>query len=533
MATGFDRIHGGRYTSASPMVAALTYVTLALVAYAAGHYLCALLFITAGKGREPGEAPAEGVTVLIPARDEGRGAVQAIRSVLDQDHEGPVEVRLLVADEGDTALPFVREAFELGDEWVGEPRPNRRVRVQLLGVHGKAAKVRAAAETLDTPWVAILDADHVAHPEWLRSALGHIAQARSEGTPTRMIQSRRYPLAARGLYRFWDSLQQHVGCELLNVAFRRLGLSVFFTGTTAVMDTELLREHPLRDVLTEDIDFSYATFFAGELIIADPRYGSAEEVSPDLYSFLARRRRWSNGHTEAFFRHLPKLWRARLPILAKLQFLFHGVHYLIIVPVFVLHLMVGALFLETLPMRSVAASLVSAFFLANLLTRSQRTVGWLHRGLEVAVIFAWLAPAALIASNAVLAILTGEPGRAALPLDPSYRFVQPLALAAFAAPLVLLVVGLFRFRQLGPGTLFGLVATYPLAFYLDGAGALLGTLDAFIDRRRWRKVARAGSRATESVGLRESWRLVEATSSRRRGRRRAPGGRRPWAWPPR
>ena len=500
------------------MIAALTYLSLALVGYAAGHYVCALLALGRAKPEAPTPPPSP-VTVLIPARDEGAAAVHAIRSVLEQDHCGPIEVRLLVADAEDTALPLVRAAFlvegdgssaEAGDE-VAEVGPLRRVRVQRLGVHGKSARIRAALETVDSPYVAILDADHVAQPRWIGSALGHLARAQAKGVPTRMVQSRRYPIAARGLHRFWDSLQQHVGCELLNLAFQRMGLTVFFTGTTALMETALLREHPLRDVLTEDIDFSYSTFFDGEVVIADPRHGSAEEVSPDLYSFLARRRRWSNGHTEAFFRHLPKLLRARLPLTAKVQFLFHGVHYLVIVPVFALHLLVGLLFVDELPLRSVVASLVTALFLAALLTHSQRTVGKAHRALELLVLLAWLAPAALIASNLVLALVTGDLGRAALPLDESVAFVQPLTLVAFAAPLVLLLVGLVRFGQLGPGTLLGLVVTYPVAFYLDGAGALLGCVDAFLDRRRWRKVARSrdegAARMPEPVGLRESWRL--------------------------
>jgi cellulose synthase/poly-beta-1,6-N-acetylglucosamine synthase-like glycosyltransferase len=492
------------------MVEFVTAVSLALVVYAAGHYLCALLFLSHRRRPKPPAPEPDAVTVLVPALDEGESAVHCLRSIVAQDHEGPVVVKLLIADEEDTALEPVRAAFGMGEDLVAEPAPGRRVEVLLLGVRGKAAKIRAASDAIETPWTAILDADHVAHREWIRSALGCIAQARSEGTKTRMVQGRRYPIAARGLFRFWDSLQQHVGCELLNVAFQRMGLSVFFTGTTALMDTALLREHPLRDVLTEDIDFSYATFMAGEVIVADPRHGSAEEVSPDLYSFLARRRRWANGHTEAFLRHLPKLWKARLPLSSKVQFLFHGLHYLVIVPVFLLHLAVGLLFLEGLPLRSIVASGVSALFLSLLIGRSQRTKGWLHRSLEVSVLFVWLAPALLIASNVVLALVTGDPSRASLPLDSSVAYIEPLTLAAFGAPLVLLLIGLVRFRQLGLGTALGLVVTYPIAFYLDGAGALLGCLDAFIDRQRWRKVARSSdgpNGEVRPVGLRESWRI--------------------------
>ena len=167
--------------------------------------------------------------------------------------------------------------------------------------------------------------------------------------------------------------------------------------------------------------------------------------------------------------------------------------------------------MRRLPLRSVVASAVTALLVAAILTHSQRTLGKRHRFLELSVLFAWLAPAALIATNLTLALVTGDLPRAALPLDTSLGWVQPLTLAAFAAPLVLLLVGLLRFRQWGPGTLLGVVVTYPIAFYLDGAGALLGCVDALMDRRRWRKVARDRAAGAEQmptpVGLRESWQL--------------------------
>lgn len=494
------------------MVGTLTVLTLALIAYAGGHYFALVVFLLGGRAPRPRETPTDAVTVLIPARNEGAAALHAITSALEQDHAGPITVQLLVADAGDDALAGVRRAFGLAEgERHAEPSPGRRLELRLLGIDAKAAKIRAAVETVDTSYVAILDADHIAHPQWIRSALGHLARARADGSPARMIQCRRYPIAARGFFRFWDSLHQHVGCELLNVAFQKLGLTVFFTGTTAVLETALLRAHPLRDVITEDIDFSYELFFAGELILSDPRYGSSEELSPDLYSFLARRRRWSSGHTEAFFRHLPKLFRARLPILAKAQFLFHGLHYLIALPVFVLHVLVGVLFARALPEHAVVASLLSALLLAHLTTRTQGTLGVVHRSLELAVVFAWLAPALLIAMNLVLALLTGDVARAALPLPAEDTYLQPLALAAFAAPLFVVLVGLLRFGQLGVGTFLGLLSTYPIAFYLDGAGSMLGLLDQLLGRRRWRPVARERGdeleRAPTPVDLEESWRL--------------------------
>jgi len=480
------------------LATAVAVLVAALAAYSLGHYLCALVFaVSAGRRRRAlGDPPPDAVTVLIPALDEGPAAVHAIRSVLAQDHEGPVEAWLLVNGPSDSSMPYLRGAFEatVADdaELVELTRdPDRRAVVRFCGVDPKSAKIRAALEAVETPYVAILDCDHVAHRRWIGSALAHLAASRETRHPSRIIQGRRYPQSARRLFRLWDSLHQHVGCELLNAAFTRLGLTVFFTGTTAVMETALLRAHPPRDVITEDADLSYDLVLDGEVILSDPTWGSREALSPDLYSFLARRRRWANGHTQAFLRHLPRLLGARLPLLAKLQFLFHGAHYLVAIPVFVLHALIGLLVADGLPAHATGASLLCALGLAWAVTRGQGTRGVVHRALEIAVVWAWLAPAAILATNLVTAALLGDPARAALPLPAELAWLPGVALAAFLAPLALVLVGLLGFGQAGLGTVVALVLTYPVAFYLDMAGALLGALDRVAGRRRWRRVARA------------------------------------------
>ena len=97
------------------MIGALTVLSVALVGYAAGHYLCALLALGRARPEAPPPPPAA-VTVLVPARDEGPAALHALRSILAQDHRGPVEARLLLADADDTSFALVREAFGLGED---------------------------------------------------------------------------------------------------------------------------------------------------------------------------------------------------------------------------------------------------------------------------------------------------------------------------------------------------------------------------------------------------------------------------------
>jgi hypothetical protein len=304
-----------------------------------------------------------------------------------------------------------------------------------------------------------------------------------------------------------------------------------------VAETALLRDNPFCDCITEDVDLSYRLLMQGVCIAADPTEGSDEEVSPDLSSFLARRRRWAHGHTEAFLRHLPQLWRAPLSRFQKLQFLLHGVHYLVSVVVFTLHLLIGAWFLLRLSPWVAAAAVAGAGLAVLPLVRSQRAVHWGTRLSEFAVLFAWLAPAAVIGMNLVLAVLWGEPARAALPLPAA---LQVAGLLGLFAPLAVLLAGLWGFGQLSSGTLLAVVATWPLAFYLDLGGVLLGLADGVLRRPLWHRVTRAALPPTAQHGalalpsltvaldLRESWQAHTVLAALHEGRPRLLRGVRVW-----
>ncbi|MFZ5480325.1 MAG: family 16 glycosylhydrolase [Myxococcota bacterium] len=449
------------------LAAAVVAGTVALGAWSLAHWLCAAVFLaTRPRGRaEP--VGADSVAVLIPAREEGERAARAARSALAQDHAGPVEVHVLLRDASDSAVPHLAA--------IADPR----VVVAFTGVDAKCDKLNWAAARMGTRYVAILDADHVARPNWLRSSIGVL-----QATGAALVQGRRHPLSARGFYPLWDALHQHVGCELFNAAFTRLRLTVFFTGTTAVTETALLRAEPLRRCITEDVDLSYRLLAAGRRVAWDPHGASDEEVSPDLYSFLARRRRWANGHTEAFFRHARAVLAAPIGPRAKVQFLFHGVHYLIALPVLALHVAIGALLLAEMPPDARLAAGGLGVAAGAALASSQQARA---RIVDTVVAAAWLVPAAAIVVNVAVAALAGDFGRVALPIP------------GWAA-----AVGLAGFGQLGAGTLVAVVASWPIAFALDVAGVLLGLADLARGTGTWQAVARATDTAAPA-GIRASW----------------------------
>jgi beta-glucanase (GH16 family) len=471
------------WMTSSPWAAVCAVLTLLLGAYSLVYWSAALAFLFRRRQEPPEGTPTGAVTILIPARNEGPCAVRAVRSARAQDHAGPVHIQLLLKDRDDTSLPFLKQAWPFADFDADPIQLEGHTHVVFTGHDPKHAKVNAAVETLQTPHVAILDCDHQADPEWIRTSL-----ALSEATGSRVIQGRRAPLTAGGFFPLWDSLHQHVGCELFNAAFDRMDLTVFVTGTTVVMDTELLRDRPLRDCITEDIDFSYGVVLEGERIRPNPHAGSSEEVSPDLYSFVARRRRWANGHTDAFFRHLPKLWGSSLTLRQRIQFLLHGVHYMVCAAVFVLHLAIGLWFLPELSGPSSGAAAAVGLGLAIAVASTQRTRGLGSRLGELLIGFLWFTPAVVIAMNLLLAFGLGDIGKASLPLPGA---LQLLGVAGFGAPLVVLLLGMIGFRQLTPTSALAVILTYPVAFYVDVCAVLVGLGDRLWGRSVWRAVARA------------------------------------------
>ena len=511
------------------LLAFCTFFALLLAAYALGHYFCGLVFLTRRDNkRDFTIGGQDAISVLVPARNEGALAIAALESLFAQDHAGPVDIYLLINNGNDTSIAFLQQLFVNRHETLAveqltaivsnntrvsapgirklSARGNKTLYLALAGADPKSEKINWLVAQLDTPFVAILDCDHEAQNDWLRTSLILLNEQ-----PAALIQGRRQPLQSTGFFSFWDSLHQHIGCELFNTAFTRLGLTVFFTGTTAVMRTTLLKSSPLTHCITEDIDLSYSLFMRGLKVVANPYSGSHEETSPDLYSFLARRRRWASGHTTAFFKHLSLLGRAPVRTRDQLQFLFHGTHYLIVLGVFMLHALIGVYFFTELSWLSQTTALGASLVVALGIAHTQRTKQVAGRILEVLLLWAWFAPAFIVLMNVLHAALVGDLSRAALPI---HGAVQVLGLVGLCAPVIVLLAGLMGFGQATARTVIKSVITYPVAFYLDIAGILLGLSDCLTRQNRWRAVSRAHHHAAPRAAPIDTTAALQDSSSK-------------------
>jgi cellulose synthase/poly-beta-1,6-N-acetylglucosamine synthase-like glycosyltransferase len=447
------------------MVSFFLVLVVGLTVYAGLYFYSALVLARAERETAVSNASSnESVTVLVPSRNEGTSALRAIQSILRQTHIGTIEAILLIKDENDTSLQALKSILP-GKALSGgaastvtfKISANRVLRIFFAGIDAKSSKVNAYLPQLATSFVAILDGDHEADPLWIQSSLAILNERGAQ-----IVQGRRAPILTTGFIQFWDSIQQHIGCESFNHVFSRLGLPVFFTGTTALMESRILTTYRLADCLTEDTDLSYRAILRGEKIVSNFEHGSCEEVSPDLYSFIARRRRWAHGHSAAFLLSLKAMQSSTLSLRGRVQILIHGLHYLVSFPIFLTHLLVASYFARELPQIPIALTAFASLFLGTLIVVRQGAASLKVLAFESAAIGLWVLSNLIILGSIFLNLAGAFDVESHLPLPMP---LQILSLTSALGPLFFLFVGLVRFRQFSSGRIFVMLLTYPVALF--------------------------------------------------------------------
>ena len=249
----------------------------------------------------------ESVAVLVPCHHEGVSIVRTVETLLGQNYEGVLTVVVLLDDSTDSSCGALLDAFFDGAELQGSRvatnvSSNRILEIHCTGKQQKKDKLNAVLSSVAQTYVAFLDADHRAKPNWIATSVSMLESSDACG-----VQSCRGPLSLRHLAQLWDSAENHIGNELVNRTLDRCGSSVFFTGTTCVFRNADITSKRFSDCITEDTYLSYQLISEGKRLVYNPHSGSNEEVAPDIGSYLARRRRWSCGHNQAFFSFLREL----------------------------------------------------------------------------------------------------------------------------------------------------------------------------------------------------------------------------------
>lgn len=257
--------------------------------------------------RAPRSRPA--VDVLIPRYDEPAEIVELTLAAAVALRGADVRVWLLDDGDSDEMRDLARQH---GAGYLRRP----------IHDHAKAGNVNHALLQVDAPFVAIVDCDHVVHPDFLEATLGHFddddrlafvqtpqyyANGQQPGVPGAAWsqQTLFFGAIARGK----DGLGATFCCGT-NVVFRRAAL-------------DAVGGFPTHSI-TEDFELSISLHEQGWHTAYLPKILANGLGPEDMGAYVTQQLRWARGCLSA----VPRILRARLPLRLRAQYLLSGVYWL-------------------------------------------------------------------------------------------------------------------------------------------------------------------------------------------------------------
>jgi cellulose synthase/poly-beta-1,6-N-acetylglucosamine synthase-like glycosyltransferase len=170
--------------------------------------------------------------------------------------------------------------------------------------------------------IAIFDADFVPQPDFLKKLVPHFMADVKVG----MVQARwghinqDYSLLTKAQSIFLDG---HFVIE--HTARNRSGRFFNFNGTAGMWRRQCIEEAGgwQHETLTEDLDLSYRAQMKGWQFIFLPDLVTPAELPVEVNAFKSQQHRWAKGSIQTAKKLIPLLLKAKIPLKAKIEALFH------------------------------------------------------------------------------------------------------------------------------------------------------------------------------------------------------------------
>src|SRR3954471_17077432 len=291
-------------------------VLIGLSAYGIHRYVIIYLFL---KHRRRATTPAghfdelPAVTMQLPVFNEVYVVERLLRSVSEIDYpKDRLHIQVLDDSTDDTR--------DLTASCVTELR-SRGFCVELIHRSERTGFKAGALETglgsAQGDFVCILDADFVPQPDLLKRTIHFFTDPKVGMIQTRWCHlNRGYSLLTRVQAMFLDG---HLLLE--QTARSRSGRFFNFNGTGGLWRRTTIEDAGgwQHDTLTEDLDLSYRAQLKGWRFVFLPDFVTPAELPVDMNGFKSQQHRWTKGSIQTCMKLLPKVWRAELPLLVKLE----------------------------------------------------------------------------------------------------------------------------------------------------------------------------------------------------------------------
>ena len=238
--------------------------------------------------------PAPAASAIIPAYlpNEAATIVDTLRSMLNQDYAGPLQV--VLAYNSPHHLPVEEELRALARS------DSRLVVMKVPYSTSKAQNVNAALEVVTGEFVGVFDADHHPAPDAFDRAWRWISHGADVVQGHCVIRNGNASWVARMVAVEFESIYavSHPGRAKLH------GFGIF-GGSNGFWRTQVLHETRMHgQMLTEDIDSSMRVLLSGRNVANDPALVSRELAPATLSALWKQRMRWAQGWFQVSRKHL-------------------------------------------------------------------------------------------------------------------------------------------------------------------------------------------------------------------------------------
>ena len=234
--------------------------------------------------------------VLVPAHNEEACIGETIAALKRLAYPAERFAVHVVADNcSDRTVAIVRESGTAVHERDVRDHPGKGPALNWLH-----ARLVASGETFDA--VAIIDADSIVHPDFLR----HMSTALNEGA-----------LAAQGYYGVRDiGRSANAGLRYAALACRHhlrplgrnaLGASAGLYGNGMVFDSRLIENRQWSGHLIEDAEFQMELLLDGHKVVYVPDATLEAEMPDSLVGATSQNERWELGRLQLARRYVPQL----------------------------------------------------------------------------------------------------------------------------------------------------------------------------------------------------------------------------------
>ena len=284
----------GIVESSRAVAGALTPLFTAVAVLAVLRTLLLLLFARrhahAHAVRRPATDPEHslpGVSVVVPAYNEEKGIVAAVRSLVASDYP---DVEVLVVDDGSTdRTAEVVEALRL---------PGVTVIRQANGGKPRALNTGIARARHDL--LVLVDGDTVFEPDALRELVAPLADPDVGAVSGNTKVGNR-----RGLLGRWQHIEYVIGFNLDRRLFDLLRCMPTVPGAIGAFRRSTLEQVGglSSDTLAEDTDLTMAVLRAGWRVVYAPDARAWTEAPATLTQLARQRYRWCFGTLQAMWKH--------------------------------------------------------------------------------------------------------------------------------------------------------------------------------------------------------------------------------------